>query len=120
MAFHKAASMTNLGTKSCAGKQRRQFSFGLDSELTRESAEEMKHDDFNDVSHRRQRRASTDANGTTRADRLTSRVLPKRTMAGRMAVSVRRRFTIGSKKDFASDTHVDRTAESVESDCSAW
>jgi hypothetical protein len=130
MAGRKAASMTNLGTKSCARKQQRQISIGLDSELTRESAEE-KYDDFNDVGHRGQRRASADNSGTTRADMVdeslcvaskksTSRVLPKRTMAGRMAASVRGRFPFGSKKGLACDALVDHTAESMESDCSAW
>jgi hypothetical protein len=86
LAGRKAASMTNLGTKSRAGKQQRQISSGLDSELTRESAEE-KYDDFNDDGHRF-RRASADASGVA-SKKSTSRVLPKRTMAGRMAASVR-------------------------------
>jgi hypothetical protein len=130
MAGRKAASMTNIGVKSFSGKQQRQISFGLDSELTRESAEE-KDDDFNDASHRFQRRASADTSGTARADmaeqsicaaskRSTSRVLPRRSMAGRMAASVRRLFPFRSKKGLVCNALVDNTAESVESDCSAW
>jgi hypothetical protein len=123
----KAASMTNIGANSCSGKQQRQVSFGrIDSKLTRESAEE-KTDDFNDVSHRCQRRASADTSGTAREGMVppksSSRVLPRRTMAGRMAASVRRRFPFrskGCKKDLACDALVDHTAESIESDCSAW
>jgi hypothetical protein len=130
MAGRKAASMTNIAAKSCSGKQQRQVSFGLDSELTRESAEE-KCDDFNDASHRLQRRASADTSGTARADmaheslcaapkKSTSRVLPRRTMAGRMSASVRRRFPFRSKKALPCDAPVDNTVESMESDCSAW
>jgi hypothetical protein len=130
MTGRKAASMTNIGAKSCSGKQQRQISFRLDSELTRESAEE-KCDDFNDVSHQCQRRASADTSGTARADMVheslcaasktsTSRVLPRRTMAGRMVASVRRRFPFRSKKDLACDALADNTVESMESDCSAW
>jgi hypothetical protein len=44
--------------------------------------------------------------------RSTSRVLPRRTMAGRMAASVRRRFP--DLRSLPSDVLVDNTMESVE------
>jgi hypothetical protein len=132
MAGRKSASMTSIGGKRRSGMDR-QASSRLDPELTRESAEEDE-DDFNVVSdrcqRRAQRRASADTGGTARADmvdeslcaaskRLTGRVLPRRTMAGRMAASVRRLFPFRPKKVLASDALVDNTAESVESDYSA-
>lgn len=141
MAGRKAVSMTNLGANSSLGKQQRQrqVSFGLDSDLTRESAEE-KSEEFEDVSHRFQRRASADNSGLAKADtvvesicvvskistsskRPNSRVLPRRTMAmaGRMAASMKRQFSFRSKKGLPCDVVlVDNTAESVESDSSAW